>query len=169
MKDAEKQRHLERAEFLIAQQNFGAAVVAGAVAMFVAAMAYGITVAVWPFSYGFAAAGVGIVVGLATGFLGRGISAKFGMLAAGYTVLGCVVGNLFAKAMDLAIQKSVSPLEVLRGQSLSTLADWSVSGLSPIDLVFWCVAVAGAVFFATRSLSRQDRLALGLYESRGRS
>ena len=74
MHDEEKQKNHELAEKLISEQNFAAAVIAGAIASLLAAVAYGIIVEAWPFSYGFAAAGVGIVIGFSMGFLGRGIS-----------------------------------------------------------------------------------------------
>jgi hypothetical protein len=167
MNDEEKQQHYELAEKLISQQNFAAAVIAGAVATLLAAVAYGMTVETWPFAYGFAAAGVGLGIGLSMGFLGRGISMKFGVAAALYTIAGCVLGNLFVKIIGLAKATATSPLEIVRNNSLSAIAEWSVSGLSPIHLVFWFVAIVCAVFLARRPLSRSDRLAIGLYELRG--
>ena len=107
MNDEEKQKNYELAEKLFLEQNFAAAAIAGAFATLLAAVAYGIVVEKWPFSYGFAAAGVGIVIGLSMGFLGRGISTKFGVTAALYTIVGCVLGNLFVKIMNLAISASI--------------------------------------------------------------
>ena len=124
---------------LIAEQNFAAAVVAGAIAMLLAAVAYGLAVHVCPFSYGFAAA---------------------------YTVVGCVFGNLFVKIMDAAQATAASPIDVIRGQSLSALGQWLVSGISLVHLVFWFVAVVAAAFLARRSLSRGERLAIGLLRAR---
>lgn len=49
----EKQKNYDLAKRLISEQNFTAAVIAGAVATLLAAAAYGITVATWSFSYGF--------------------------------------------------------------------------------------------------------------------
>ncbi len=166
MNDEEEQRNHELARKLISEQNFAAAVIAGAVATLLAAAAYGITVETWPFSYGFAAAGVGIVVGLSMGFLGRGISMKFAVVAAVYTIVGCLLGNLFVNVINLMQVTATSPIDVLRSESLSALADWSVSGLSLIYLVYWFIAVVCAVFLARRPLSRSDRLAIGVFESR---
>lgn len=167
MDDAEKQKNYELAGKLISEQNFTAAVVAGAIAMLLAAVAYGIVVEAWPFSYGFAAAGVGIVIGFFMGFLGRGISMKFSVVAAVYTIVGCVVGNLFAKIMNQAQATAASPLDVLQDNSLSVLGRWAISGLSLIHLVFWFVAVVAAAFLAKRPLSRAQRIAIGLNELRG--
>ena len=58
MKEEEKQKNYELAERLLSEQNFTAAVIAGAVATLLSAVAYGITVTYWDFSFGFAAAAV---------------------------------------------------------------------------------------------------------------
>ena len=166
MDDEEKQKNYELAKKLISEQNLAAAVIAGAIATLLASVAYGIIVEAWPFSYGFAAAGVGIVVGFFMGFLGRGVSTKFSVWAAIYTIAGCLLGNLFVKIMNLAQATSSSPIDVLRSNSLPVLAQWSVSGLSLIHLVFWFIAVFAGVFLAKRSLSRAQRLAIGMLELR---
>jgi ribose/xylose/arabinose/galactoside ABC-type transport system permease subunit len=166
MHDEDKQKNYELAERLISEQNFGAAIIAGAIATLLSAVAYGIVVERWPITYGFAATGVGTVVGFFMGFLGRGVSMKFSVLAAVYTVAGCVLGNLFVRIWNRAQAPTSSLSDVLQDSSLSDLVRWSVSGLSLIHLVFWFVAVVAAVFLAKRPLSRSDRLALGLYEAR---
>ena len=167
MHDEEKQRNYELAEKLISQQNFSAAVVGGALATLVAAAAYGFIVSDWPFTYGFAAAGIGIVVGLPMGLLGRGISMKFSVAAAIYTTAGCILGNLCVRIVNLAQATLTSPVEVFRSLSLAELADRLAAGLALHHLVYWFVAVVCAAFLAKRPLSRSDRLAIGLYEMRG--
>ena len=167
MDDAEKQKNYELAEKLISEQDFTAAVIAGAIAMLLAAVACGIVVEAWPYSYGFAAAGVGTVIGFFMGFLGRGVSMKFSVVAAVYTIAGCVLGNLFVKIMNQAQVTASSPIDVFQGSSVSVLGRWAISGLSSIHLVFWFVAVVAAVFLAKRPLSRAQRLAIRLNELRG--
>ena len=88
MDQADKQRNYELAEKLLSEQNFVAAVIVGAVATLLAATIYGIVVAKWNFSYGFAAAGIGIVVGISMQYLGRGIEMKFTVAASVYTIPG---------------------------------------------------------------------------------
>jgi hypothetical protein len=166
MQDEEKQEHYELAEKLISEQNFAGAVIAGAVATLLAAVAYGITVASWPFSYGFAAAGIGVVIGFSMQFVGRGISMKFAVMATAYTIAGCLLGNLFRTIMERVRGTDASPIDILRNNSLSTLAEWSVSYVSLVDLVYWFIAVVAAVFLARRPLSRAQRLAIGMLELR---
>jgi len=165
MDDAEKQKNYERAEKLLAEQNFAAAVIAGAVATVIAVLAYGIVVAALPIAYGFAAAGVGIIIGLAMQFVGRGIEMKFSVVATVYTLIGCAIGNTF-NVTALSPANRDSAIDALRESSLSDIAERVVSGISGVHLVYWFVAVFAAVFFARRALSRTDRLALGLLKLR---
>jgi hypothetical protein len=154
MDQEEKQRNYDVAEVLLSEQNFAAAVTVGAIATILAAAIYGIVIARWSFSSGFAAAGIGIAVGLSMQYLGRGIDMKFAVAAAVYTVAGCLLGNVFSV---------VSPLDVFRSNDFSQIAQ-SVSYISLGDLVFWFIAVFAAVFLVRRPLSRSDRLAIGMYK-----
>ncbi len=159
MSNEEQIKHYDLAKTLIAEQNFRAALAAGAVATLLSAAAYGITVATWAFSYGFAAAAVGILVGLSMAFFGRGISTRFAVAATLLTLIGGVLGNLFRVFVELARAPATYTIDVL--------ADRAVSHLSFLDLVYWFVAVFAAVFLAKRPLSRSERLAIGLFETGG--
>ncbi|MDH3619314.1 MAG: hypothetical protein OER91_00365 [Gammaproteobacteria bacterium] len=161
MKDEEKQKNYELAEKLLSEQNFSAAVIAGGVATLVAAAAYGYIVARFSIVYGFAAAGVGIVIGQAMQIAGRGIEMRFSVVAAVYTIIGCALGNLINVTALLH-----SPIDTVQNTSVSDLAGRAASEISFVHLVYWFVAVFAAVFFARRALSRADRLALGMYELR---
>jgi len=167
MKQEDKQRNYELAEKLLSEQNFAAAVIVGAVATFLAAGAYGVIVAMWNFSYGFAAAGIGIAVGISMQYLGRGIKMKFAVAASVYTIAGCILGNLFRAITELMPANATSLIDVLRNNSLSVLTERSVSYVSFVDLVFWFVAVWFSVFLVKRPLSRSERLAIGMYELKG--
>ena len=166
MNDEEEQKNYELATKLLSEQNFTAAVVAGAVATVLAAAAFGTVVASWSFAYGFAAAAVGMVIGFSIGFLGRGISTKFAVAAAVYTVIGFVLGNLAWVVIDLAQATGASPIDVLRNNSLPALLGQAVAHGFSIYLLYWFVAIIAAVFLSRRSLSRSERLAVGLYEPR---
>ncbi len=164
MNEEDKQRNYELAEKLISEQNFAAAVTVGAVATLLAAAIYGITTAMSSFSIGFAAAGIGIAVGISMQYLGRGIKMKFAVAASVYTISGCVLGNVFRVVVSLVREAAVSPLDVFRSKAFSVLIGESVAYVSFVDLVFWLVAVWFAVFLVKRPLSRSESLAIGTYE-----
>lgn len=163
MNSDNNQQLVERAEQLLAEQKLAAAAIVGAVTAIFAAAAYGLTTATWDFSSGFAATGIGIAVGISMQFLGRGIEPIFAVLASIYTVLGCLLGNIFRAAVLLAQGNAFSIFDILQRNSIATVAEWSVANLSSIGLLFWAVAVWFAVFLVKRPMSRQDRLSLGTY------
>lgn len=166
MNDDEKQQHVERAETLLSQQNFAAAAVVGAIAAVLAATAYGIVVVKWPVVYGFAAAAIGVVVGASMQFLGRGIETKFAVLAAVYTIAGCLLGQLCCVVLQLAVGSSGSLAGVFRNNSIAAIVEQARHALGALHLLYWFIAVLAAVFLARRPLSRTDRLAIGLYRLR---
>jgi len=166
MDDRKKQSNIDLARKLLAEQNFTAAVIGGAVATLLAAFAYGLAAATWPVSYGFAMAAVGLVVGLSIGFLGRGISMKFAVLATVYTIVGYLLGNWARLILELARATATSPLDVLRNNTLPALLERSANYLSAGDLVYLLVAISGAAFLARRSLSRSEYFAIRVFQER---
>ena len=150
---------------LLSEQNFVAAVIAGAIATALAAVAFGAIVSMWSFAYGFAAAGVGILIGLSMGLTGRGISTKFAVGAAMYTIIGCVLGNLSWVVINLAQATSASPFDVLRDNPFTELVNEALTRGFSIYLVYWFIAIIAAVFLSRRSLSRADRFAIRSLES----
>lgn len=162
----EKQKNYDLARKLLAEQNFAAAVIGGAIVALLGAAALGFTVSSWRSTYGFVAAGVGLIIGVSVGFFGRGITTKFGVLAALYTIASCVLGNVVGVIMMLSRANSTSPIDILLSNSLALLAERAISSVSFIYFVYWFVAIFGAVFLAKRPLSRSERLAVGLFELR---
>ena len=166
MNDEEKQTNHDRAVKLLAEQNFVAAVIAGAIATVLAAVAFGAIVSTWTFAYGFAAAGVGIFIGLSMGLNGRGISNKFAVAAAMYTIVGCALGNLSWVLIDLVRAKRASPIDVLRDTPFTELVSEVLTRGFSIYLFYWLIAIIAAVFLSRRSLSRADRFAIRSIELR---
>ena len=90
---------------------------------------------------GFMAIGVGFLVGLTVGRLGKGTTPAYGILGAALSLAGCVVGNvlaftgLIAQSEGLPYFATLSQLDVM---AISTLL---TETFSPIDLLFYAIAV----------------------------
>lgn len=167
MDSVERQGNYELAEKLLSEQNFGAAVFAGAVAMILSAGSYGIVKSLSEgLYYSISAAGIGVVVGFTMQFLGRGIDRKFALLASVYALLGCLLGNMFAVVVDVARTTVVSPFEVIANTAIPKLYGWTIADLHFADLMFWIIGVGGAAYFAMRPLTREEALALHTYAMR---
>ena len=167
MDPAEKQRNYELAEQLLSEQSFGAALIAGLVAAILSAGIYGVVKSLSEgFYYSILAAGLGVFVGVAMQFLGRGIDRKFALVAAGYALLTCLLGNMFAVVMNVARALAVSPFDVLLDTANAELCGWMTTDLHIADLMFWLIGIGGAAYFARRPLTRKERLALHIHEMR---
>ena len=167
MDPEEKQQNYELAERLLSEQNFGSAAIAGVVAMILAAAIYGVVKSLSEgFYHSILAAGIGIAIGFAMQFLGRGIDRKFSVVASIYALLGCMLGNMFAVAMHVARAIAVSPFDVLLNTSVSEISGWMFKDLPFAELMFWVIGIGGAAYFARRPLTREEGLALYTYEMR---
>lgn len=161
----EKQRNYELAEKLLAEQNFGAAATFGALAMILAAGIYGY-MGSGGSTVGFMASGIGLVIGFTMQQFGKGIATRFAVVSSAYAVIGCLLGNMFAIVVYVARANSVSPFEVLFATPPSGLVEWMVADLQFADLIFWILAVGAAGYFVKRRLSREERVAVRMYELR---
>ena len=161
MREEDKQRNRELAERLYSEERFAPALVLGGITAVIAAIPFAFVVAAMPLAYGFAAAGVGIAVGLSVG-LGRGVSQKFAFVAAAWTLLSILLGSV----TSIVFAEPGSPLEVLTTTPLPTLFGKVWQGFTIATPVYWLIAVFSAVFFARRSLTRAEKLAIGLRELR---
>ena len=167
MDSVEKQRNYELAEKLLSEQNFGTAVVAGVVAMILAAGTYGIVKSLSVgLYYSILAAGIGVAIGFTMQFLGRGIDGKFALVASVYALLGCVLGKMFAVVMHVARATAISPFDVLLNTANSELYGWMITDLHFADLMFCIIGIGGAAYFARRPLTREEGLALHTYKMR---
>ncbi len=164
MKQEEKQELYERAELLFLEQNFSSAIVAGLLTTIIAAIAYATIAARWQFASGFAAVGIGIAVGFAMQYVGRGIERKFAVAAAIFTLAGCAIGNTFRDTIFNNGGDFLSQLGAVRDLKFSDFLDNSISYATSFDIVFWLIAIWFAVFLVKRPLSRADSLAIGTHE-----
>lgn len=131
--------------------------------MVLAAFAYGL-IGSGGATYSFLTAGIGLAVGFTMQFVGRGLAPRFSVLAAVYALVGCLLGNLFAVVIYIARASVVSPFKVLLDSTPGELAGWMVSGLQFTSLLFWILAIGTASYFVKRRLSREERVAVRIYE-----
>jgi hypothetical protein len=101
------------------------------------------------YQIGFMAIGVGYLVGIAMRKFGHGQSAGFGVLAAALAVIGCVVGNLLS-ACAFAVDGlrtegvEVTMMELVTSLTPSSALEILKEGFSPIDALFYLLAVSAA-------------------------
>lgn len=117
-------------------------------------------------AYGFMAAGIGVAVGWTIQYLGRGVTAKFSVLAAVLALAGCVLGNLLYVILAVARATGVSPVDVYASIDPGEMIGHLASDVGFVDWLFWIAAIGAAWYFAKRPLSREEFSAIRMYEDR---
>ncbi len=127
------------------------AVIAGAVAAAVGALAWAAITAATEYQIGFMAVGVGFLVGIAVRKFGRGQTTPFRLVAAVIAGLGCAVGNLFTAVYFFANEIEVPILRVVEMMDLELVSMLMGGAFSPIDLLFYGLAIFEAWKLAVES------------------
>lgn len=114
------------------------------------------------YKIGWVAVGIGFLVGIAVRNLGKGISKPFAWTGAACALLGCALGNLLSVCGYLSIDQS-EPLSVIVLSVLSqpTIAvELMVATASPMDFVFYAIAMYEGYKFSFREISAEELTAL---------
>jgi phosphate/sulfate permease len=154
--NADVQRAVER---LRGQQNFVAGLIAGAVAALVGAVIWAVITDVTGYQIGFMAIGVGFIVGYAVRVAGKGIDQSFAIMGAALALLGCVVGNALAVLGIVASQEDMTYAELWSRVDLPILADLMSTTFSPMDLVFYAIAIYEGYKLSFRQVTPDELLA----------
>lgn len=107
---------------------------------------------------------LGILLGVAVRRAGKGIDWRFPLLAAVLAVIGALLANIMVAAVLQASEMGISAFQVLRSVTVLTWRDFFSEVITPADLVFAIFAAAIAAFYANPKLSRDEFLALKLWQ-----
>lgn len=141
---------------LESEQNLLLGVLGGLAAAAVGAGLWaGITV-LTGWQIGFMAVGVGFLVGVVVRFLGRGVTSIFGVVGGALALLGCAVGNLLAVTALAAAGEGISLLDALPMLTPELISELMVATFSPMDLVFYGIAVYEGYRLSFRELTEAE-------------
>jgi hypothetical protein len=99
------------------------------------------------------AVGVGFLVGYAVRFAGKGVDPIFAYTGAALALLGCLAGNLFT-ALGVACQQgSVGFVQLLLRLNPSIAGRLLAATFSPMDLLFYGIAVYEGYKFSLQRLT----------------
>ena len=141
---------------LASEQNLPLALVGGAVAAAVSAGIWAGVTASTGYQIGFMAIGVGFLVGYVVRILGKGMTSVFGVVGALFSLLGCAIGNLLAVTQIVAAEEGVSLLDALPQLTPALAQDLMVGFFSPMDLLFYALALYYGYSLAFRQLTEDE-------------
>lgn len=149
-------------ERLNEEQNIVLGLLAGGFAALVGAIIWAAITVITDYQVGWMAVGIGFLVGFTMRYFGKGLSKKFGILSAGLSLLSCLAGNVLTVAVIVSQQESMSLFEVLFILLLSPSAIFEALSVtfSPIDLLFYGIALYEGYRFAFRQVSPAEQESL---------
>lgn len=142
------------------EESFTLAVVAGILAAVLGAFLWAGVTVVSGYQIGFMAIGIGVLVAFSIRFAGKGLSIKFQILGAVLSLFGCVVGNCLTVCYFLAQNEGVGFSEVLTMINPSAIPSLMISAFSPMDMLFYGIAVYEGYRLSLRHLPEAELYAL---------
>ncbi len=149
--EAEVLAALEQLEY---EQNFPMAVVAGTIGALVGAALWAWVTVLADAQIGWMAIAVGFLVGLAVRIFGKGLDKAFGIVGAALSLLGCVVGNVFAICGIVASGGEVGFFELLQNTAL--IKELFQASFHPMDLLFYGIATFMGYRTSFRRLTMEE-------------
>lgn len=141
---------------LRSEQSLTAALGVGLVASLVGALLWAVLTVVTGYQIGWMAVGVGFLVGLAVRFAGKGVDQVYGIVGAVLALLGCLVGNYLSIVGFAAQQMEMGYLEVITSTSFQEIVRILVDTFSPIDLLFYGIAVYEGYKLSFRTFTPEE-------------
>lgn len=139
----------------IVPTNLGKAVGAALAAAVVGAVVWAVVTVATKYQIGIMAIGVGFLVGWAVRATGRSGAPVLGYVGAVFALIGCLLGNLLAIS-GLIAAETATPLPATLARVLlqpATAVSVMQAGFSPMDLVFYAIAVYEGYKIARRPVS----------------
>lgn len=138
------------------EQNLGAGVAGGVAAALLGAVAWAAVTVATGYQIGWMAIAVGFLVGWTMRALGKGVDRVFGVVGAVLALAGCVVGNVLSVYGFAASQMEIPLTEVIAMVDFATVVDIMVETFSPMDLLFYGLAVYEGYQLSFRQMTEEE-------------
>lgn len=144
------------------KQSVVLALLGGVTAMVVSAILWALLTYATGYQIGFMAIGVGIAVGYIVRICGSGVTPVFGIIGAALALLGCVLGNILTAAIAISQFEDVAIPVVLLGMAASPglVVEFMKETFSPIDLLFYALAIWEGYKFSIREITEEELAAM---------
>ena len=131
-------------------------IVGGIIAALIGAAAWAGVTVLTNYQIGWMAVGVGFIVGYAVRVLGKGLSKVYGVVGAVLALTGCLAGNLFSVCAVLSKQEAIPFFDLLSRLNPLIIMDLMKATFSPIDLLFYGIAVYEGYRFSFRQITQEE-------------
>ena len=143
-------------ERLRGEQNLLGGLGAGAVAALIGAVIWAVVTDASGYQIGWMAIGVGFIVGYAVRLVGKGIDPAFGYMGAALALVGCALGNALAVLGIVADAQHMTYGELWARMNPSILLNLMSATFSPMDLLFYGIALYEGYKLSFRRLTADE-------------
>lgn len=148
---------VERALFEIqSEQRLLVGTIAGAIAGTIGAIVWAVVTVVTMSQLGLLAVGIGLLVGAAVRWGGRGTTQTFGIVGGAIALISVVAGNFLSLLGLWAGAEGISYLEAASSFPYSHSLALMAATFSPIDLLFYGIAVWEGYRFSIREVTPEE-------------
>jgi len=137
-------------------QNITMGIVGGLVGASAGSIVWAIITALTQYQIGFMAIGIGFLAGFGVRKMGQGVDPMFGYFGAALSLFGCMVGNLLTTCIIFSNQEGIAFAEVIAGLNPNVAGEIMKYTFSPIDLLFYGLAVYYGYKFSFRQLTKDE-------------
>ena len=137
-------------------QNLSMGILGGFIAALAGASVWAIITAITEYQIGFMAVGVGFLVGFAVRYMGQGVDQVYGFIGAGFSLIGCLVGNVLTTAIFIAEAESIPFMDVVTALDFSIAVEILAETFSPIDILFYGLALYYGYKYSFRQMTEEE-------------
>ena len=137
-------------------QNLGLGILGGGIGALVGAALWALVTGITNFQIGFMAVGVGFLTGYGVRKFGQGVDTTFGVVGAVLSLIGCLLGNLLVICIAGSKELGIGVFDLLGRITPSVYVDLLKETFSPIDLVFYALAVYEGFKFSIVRITAAD-------------
>jgi hypothetical protein len=138
------------------EQNLLMGLLAGLVASVVGAGAWAGVTIMTDYQIGWMAIGIGVLVGFAIRYTGKGMGQSFGIIGGAMSLAGCVLGNILYITYYVAGNQDMAYMDILTQLNFPIISEMLSATFAPIDLLFYALAGYFGYKYAFRQITEQD-------------
>lgn len=143
-------------ETLRSQQNLSGAIAAGIAGSVIGAVLWAAITVATQYQIGYMAIAVGFLVGFMVRYFGRGLDNIYGIIGAGFALLGCVLGNFFSIIGFVAASEGLGYMETLNLIDYSLVPQIMLESFNPMDILFYGFALYEGFRFSFRQITEEE-------------
>lgn len=152
VKKDDQQYKLEK---LRLEQNLPFGTLAAVGAALLGAILWAVITVATGYQIGYMAIAVGFIVGFANRYFGKGIDQIFGIIGAILALAGCILGNILSIVSYTSTTFGIGYFDALSTLDFSLLAEIMKESFSPIDLLFYGLAIYQGYKFSFRVIEEE--------------